>query len=50
MTIMKAVYLFLFTCILITATRAQSLEWVSTIGDVAMDQGQGVVTGSDGRP
>jgi hypothetical protein len=44
MTIMKAVYLFLFTCILMTATRAQSLEWVSTIGDVATDQGQGVVT------
>ena len=41
---MKAVYLFLFTCILITATHAQSLEWVTAIGDVATDQGQGVVT------
>ena len=44
MTIMKAVYLFLFTCIWITATHAQSLEWVTAIGDVATDQGQSVVT------
>jgi len=34
---------------LITATRAQSLEWVSTIGDVATDQGQSVVTDSVGN-
>jgi len=42
--IMKAVYLFLYTWVLINTTAAQSLEWVTTIGDVSNDQGQSVVT------
>ncbi len=46
---MKAVFLFLSTWMLIHATRAQSLEWVSTIGDTATDQGQSVVTDHQGN-